>query len=65
MSLSAVQGKPSTIQPSSHERSVCVTAADAFWFAAVANMSIATLNLSLLVNTVGFYQVSGTAGVFV
>jgi hypothetical protein len=32
--------------------------ADALKFAVVANVSIASLNLSLLVNSVGFYQVS-------
>lgn len=32
-------------------------AADALVFAVVANVSIASLNLSLLVNSVGFYQV--------
>lgn len=29
------------------------------YFAVVANVSIASLNLSLLLNTVGFYQVRG------
>jgi len=31
--------------------------ADVLRFAVVANLSIASLNLSLLVNSVGFYQV--------
>lgn len=31
--------------------------AERLYFAIVANVSIASLNLSLLVNTVGFYQV--------
>jgi hypothetical protein len=36
---------------------VLVEYADALRFAVVANMSIASLNLSLLVNSIGFYQV--------
>jgi hypothetical protein len=32
------------------------------YFAVVADVSIASLNLSLLVNSVGFYQVSACAG---
>ena len=38
------------------------TTPDNLYFSVIANLSIASLNVSLLVNTVGFYQVGGGNG---